>query len=51
MKRATNIIRKKLIGMGTCFGKFTKSLKFKLHITAIDYLAQYARVCFEKTNI
>jgi len=29
--------------MGTCFGKFTKSLKFRLHITCLDYLAQFAK--------
>jgi ribosome biogenesis protein Nip4 len=44
MRKATNIERKKLVSMGTCFGKFTKSGKFKLQITALDYLAQYARV-------
>jgi hypothetical protein len=44
MRKATNIERKRLVSMGTCFGKFTKSGKFKLHITALDYLAQYARV-------
>lgn len=29
--------------LGTCFGKFTKTLKFRLHITALDYIAQYAK--------
>jgi 60S ribosome subunit biogenesis protein NIP7 len=43
MRKATNIERNKLVSMGTCFGKFTKSGKFKLQITALDYLAQYAR--------
>lgn len=42
-KRASNVKTKKLVAVGTCFGKFTKTLKFKLHITSIDYLAQYAR--------
>lgn len=28
---------------GTCFGKFTKNNKFKLYITALDYLAPYAQ--------
>ena len=42
-KRATNISRDKLISLGACFGKFTKSMKFRLHITALDYLAQYAK--------
>ena len=43
MLHATNIGRDELIMLGTCFGKFTKSGKFKLHITALDYLAQYAK--------
>jgi 60S ribosome subunit biogenesis protein NIP7 len=29
--------------MGTCFGKFTKSRAFRLQITCVDYLAQYAK--------
>lgn len=29
--------------MGVCFGKFTKSGKFTLHVTALDFIAQYAR--------
>lgn len=32
-----------LICAGTCFGKFTKSNKFILHITALTYLAPYAQ--------
>jgi len=35
-----------LISVGTCFGKFTKSGKFMLHITALTYLAPYAPVSF-----
>lgn len=35
-----------LISLGSCFGKFTKSGKFHLHITALDYLAPYAKVSF-----
>jgi 60S ribosome subunit biogenesis protein NIP7 len=42
MKLATNISRDNLMSIGTCFGKFTKSGKFRLHITCLDYLAQYA---------
>ncbi len=44
MRKATNMGRDELISLGTCFGKFTKTRKFKLHITALDYLAQYAKV-------
>ncbi|KAI8825207.1 uncharacterized protein EV422DRAFT_517856 [Fimicolochytrium jonesii] len=43
MKRATSVGRDNLLTLGVCFGKFTKTLKFKLHITALDYLAQYAK--------
>ncbi|XP_066599784.1 60S ribosome subunit biogenesis protein NIP7 homolog [Prorops nasuta] len=32
-----------LISLGTCFGKFTKSGKFRLHITSLHYLAPYAQ--------
>jgi 60S ribosome subunit biogenesis protein NIP7 len=42
-KIAENVGREELIGAGTCFGKFTKADKFRLHITALDYLAKYAR--------
>ncbi|CAG8556043.1 7211_t:CDS:2 [Paraglomus occultum] len=43
MRRATSVGRDRLISLGVCFGKFTKTRKFKLHITALDYLAQYAK--------
>ncbi|XP_015605209.1 60S ribosome subunit biogenesis protein NIP7 homolog [Cephus cinctus] len=32
-----------LVSLGTCFGKFTKSGKFRLHITALNYLAPHAQ--------
>lgn len=44
MRKATNISREKLYMIGTCFGKFTKTMKFRLHITALEYLAPYAKV-------
>ena len=47
MRKATNIARDNLISLGTCLGKFTKSGKFKLHITALDFLAPYAKVTNE----
>lgn len=34
----------KLASVGTCFGKFTKSGKFRLHITALYHLAPYVQV-------
>ncbi|XP_002166640.1 60S ribosome subunit biogenesis protein NIP7 homolog [Hydra vulgaris] len=43
MRKATNIGRENLASMGTCFGKFTKSGVFKLQITALDFLAPYAK--------
>ena len=41
---ANNVESDHLLSLGTCFGKFTKSGKFKLHITALHYLAPYAQV-------
>jgi len=35
--------RDTLHSAGTCFGKFTKTRQFRLHVTALDYLAQYAK--------
>lgn len=46
LKLATNIARQKLVSIGTCFGKFTKTSKFRLHITALDFLAPYAKVFY-----
>lgn len=43
MKLATSIARPNLSSLGTCFGKFSKTGKFRLHITALDYLVQYAK--------
>ncbi len=44
LKRSENVAREDLASVGICFGKFTKTKKFKLHVTALDYLAQYAKV-------
>ncbi|KAL5519040.1 NIP7 [Sanghuangporus vaninii] len=43
MKLAISVARPNLVSLGTCLGKFSKSGKFKLHITCLDYLAQYAK--------
>ncbi|KAL0622076.1 60S ribosome subunit biogenesis protein NIP7-like protein [Plecturocebus cupreus] len=43
MKLAANISGDKLVSLGTCFGKFTKTHRFRLHVTALDYLAPYAK--------
>lgn len=43
MRKATNVARENLISIGTCIGKFTKTRKFRLHITALDFMAPYAK--------
>ena len=51
MKASTSISRDSLLHVGTCLGKFTKSGKFRLHITALEYLAQYAKVSINIVRI
>jgi len=43
LRLASNIGRENLLSLGTCFGKYTKGGKFRLHVTCLDYLAQYAQ--------
>ena len=43
LKLAENLSEDQLVSVGTCFGKFTKSNKFLLHVTALTYLAPYAQ--------
>ncbi|XP_037090464.1 60S ribosome subunit biogenesis protein NIP7 homolog [Pollicipes pollicipes] len=43
MRHALSFPRHALISIGTCFGKFTKSGKFHLHVTALEFLAPYAQ--------
>jgi 60S ribosome subunit biogenesis protein NIP7 len=40
---ATAVARDNLLSLGTCVGKFTKTGKFRLHITALDVIAPHAR--------
>jgi 60S ribosome subunit biogenesis protein NIP7 len=40
---ATSVARPNLLSLGTCLGKFTKTGKFRLHITALDAIAPHAR--------
>lgn len=40
---ATSVARANLLSLGTCVGKFTKTGKFRLHITALDIIAPHAR--------
>lgn len=44
MKKANHIDHKSLISPGVCFGKFSKTLKFRLHVTCLDYISPYAKV-------
>uniref|UniRef100_A0A8B9BE05 60S ribosome subunit biogenesis protein NIP7 pre-PUA domain-containing protein n=1 Tax=Anser brachyrhynchus TaxID=132585 RepID=A0A8B9BE05_9AVES len=44
LKGAASIPRDSLVALGTCFGKFTKTQKFRLNVTALDFLAPYAKV-------
>lgn len=43
MKKAACIARNNLVSFGTCFGKFSKSGKFMLSVTSLDYIAPYAK--------
>ncbi|CAH8533860.1 unnamed protein product [Dicrocoelium dendriticum] len=43
MKHAATISRKHLLSFGTCLGRFSKSGVFRLHVTALDFLAPYAK--------
>lgn len=40
---ATSVARDNLLSLGTCLGKFTKTGKFRMHITALDIIAPHAR--------
>lgn len=40
---ATSIARDNLLSLGICLGKFTKTGKFRLHITALPVVAPHAR--------
>ncbi|KAI1074728.1 60S ribosome subunit biogenesis protein NIP7 [Whalleya microplaca] len=40
---ATSVARDHLASLGICLGKFTKTGKFRLHITALPILAAHAR--------
>lgn len=40
---ATSIARDSLLSLGTCLGKFTRTGKFRMHITALDIIAPHAQ--------
>lgn len=43
IKYAGHFEKKKLVSVGTCIGKFTKTNKFRLTITGLDYLSKFAK--------
>lgn len=43
LKLAENIGRERLISVGCCMGKFSKTNKFKFNIMALTYMAPYAQ--------
>jgi 60S ribosome subunit biogenesis protein NIP7 len=43
LKAAAHISRDNLVTFGTCLGKFTKSRQFRMQITALEFLAPYAK--------
>lgn len=43
LKLASNVGREHIVSLGSCFGKFNQGGKFRLHVTALDYLAPYAK--------
>ena len=40
---ATSIPRANLLSLGICVGKFTKTGKFRIHVTALEVIAPHAR--------
>ena len=44
VRKAAFCERRRLVGLGTCFGKFTKGGRFMLHVTSLEYLAHLAKV-------
>lgn len=43
MRQAISVPRANLISLGICLGKFSKTEKFRLHITGLDLLGRYAK--------
>ncbi len=43
VKYAEHFEKKKLISFGSCIGKFTKTGKFRINVTSLDYLAKFAK--------
>lgn len=43
MRQAISVPRVNLISLGVCLGKFSKTEKFRLHITGLDLMGRYAK--------
>ncbi|KAL8286580.1 hypothetical protein RQP46_004597 [Phenoliferia psychrophenolica] len=43
MRQAISVPRANLISLGVCLGKFSKTEKFRLHVTALDIMGRYAK--------
>ncbi|GAA5865826.1 hypothetical protein JCM1840_006265 [Sporobolomyces johnsonii] len=43
IRQAISVPRANLISLGVCLGKFSKTEKFRLHVTALDLLGRYAK--------
>jgi 60S ribosome subunit biogenesis protein NIP7 len=43
LKMAAHVGRDELLSAGVIFGKFSKTDKFKLNVTCLDYLAKYCK--------
>lgn len=43
MRQAISVPRANLISLGICLGKFSKTEKFRLHVTGLDLLGRYAK--------
>ncbi|GAA5820439.1 hypothetical protein JCM11251_005629 [Rhodosporidiobolus azoricus] len=43
IRQAISVPRASLISLGVCLGKFSKTEKFRLHVTALDLLGRYAK--------
>ena len=43
LKYAGHFEKKKLVSFGTCIGKFTKTSKFRIHISALGLISKFAK--------
>ena len=43
IRQAVSVPRVNLISLGVCLGKFSKTEKFRLHVTALDLMGRYAK--------